>query len=127
MVFALAFWLSLSCFFCVWCGSSVATTTPDYQMDVLQQMHHDDQHDVASSAVPPSRVADERSKKLQTLLIDNYDSYTFNLFQYLAHVNGCPPHVIKNDEMQWSELKTKLPHYDNIVIRSAQITKLIDS
>jgi anthranilate/para-aminobenzoate synthase component II len=25
---------------------------------------------------------------LRTLLLDNYDSYTFNLFQLLAHVNG---------------------------------------
>ena len=25
---------------------------------------------------------------LQTLLIDNYDSYTYNLYQLLAEVNG---------------------------------------
>ena len=28
---------------------------------------------------------------VETLLIDNYDSYTFNLFQLLAEVNGGEP------------------------------------
>jgi para-aminobenzoate synthetase len=30
-------------------------------------------------------------KAVRTLLIDNYDSYTFNLFQLLAEVNGGEP------------------------------------
>ena len=29
-----------------------------------------------------------RSLKLKTLLVDNYDSYTYNLFQLLAEING---------------------------------------
>jgi anthranilate/para-aminobenzoate synthase component II len=29
-----------------------------------------------------------REKPLSVLLIDNYDSYTFNLFQQIAVVNG---------------------------------------
>ena len=34
---------------------------------------------------------------LRTLLIDNYDSYTYNLFQLLATVNGAEPVVLTND------------------------------
>lgn len=39
---------------------------------------------------------------LRTLLVDNYDSYTYNLYQLLAEVNGgCPPVVIRNDQLEW--------------------------
>ncbi len=34
---------------------------------------------------------------MKTLLIDNYDSYTYNLFQLIAEVNGEEPVVIRND------------------------------
>ncbi|ELR22073.1 glutamine amidotransferase, putative, partial [Acanthamoeba castellanii str. Neff] len=51
-----------------------------------------------------------------TLLIDNYDSYTFNLFQYLAEVNGRPPCVIRNDQLTWEALQAVLPHFHNVVI-----------
>lgn len=51
---------------------------------------------------------------MRTLLIDNYDSFTFNLFQDLAIVNGCEPIVIKNDEMSWEEAERLA--FDNIVI-----------
>jgi para-aminobenzoate synthetase len=51
---------------------------------------------------------------VKTLLIDNYDSFTFNLFQYLAEINGEPPIVVRNDQMSWSEV-TRLK-VDNIVL-----------
>ena len=35
---------------------------------------------------------------MKTLLIDNYDSFTFNLFQLLAAVNREEPIVVRNDE-----------------------------
>jgi para-aminobenzoate synthetase len=41
---------------------------------------------------------------MRTLLIDNYDSFTFNLFQLLAEVNGAEPVVVRNDEASWDEL-----------------------
>ncbi|MFD5230784.1 aminodeoxychorismate synthase component I [Streptomyces qaidamensis] len=34
---------------------------------------------------------------MKTLLIDNYDSYTYNLFQLIAEVNGEEPTVVRND------------------------------
>ncbi|MCP2728950.1 aminodeoxychorismate synthase component I [Limnofasciculus baicalensis] len=49
-----------------------------------------------------------------TLIIDNYDSYTFNLYQMIAEANGKLPLVIRNNEINWDELK-KIP-FDNIVI-----------
>jgi para-aminobenzoate synthetase len=39
-----------------------------------------------------------------TLLIDNHDSNTFNLFQLLALVEGVEPVVVRNDELDWAEL-----------------------
>jgi para-aminobenzoate synthetase len=41
---------------------------------------------------------------MRTLLIDNYDSFTFNLFQLLAEVNEAEPVVVRNDEASWDEL-----------------------
>jgi para-aminobenzoate synthetase len=51
---------------------------------------------------------------MRTLLIDNYDSFTFNLFHLLGEVNGHEPIVVRNDELTWDELAA-LP-IDNIVI-----------
>ena len=49
-----------------------------------------------------------------TLLIDNYDSFTYNLFQLLASVNGREPLVVRNDEASWDELARL--EFDNVVI-----------
>jgi para-aminobenzoate synthetase len=51
---------------------------------------------------------------MRTLLIDNYDSYTFNLFHLLGEVNGSEPVVVRNDEFPWEELATL--GADNVVI-----------
>jgi para-aminobenzoate synthetase len=51
---------------------------------------------------------------MRTLLIDNYDSYTFNLFHLLGEVNGEEPIVVRNDELPWDELAGLTP--ENVVI-----------
>jgi para-aminobenzoate synthetase len=51
---------------------------------------------------------------VQTLIIDNYDSYTFNLYQLIAEVNGNLPLVIQNNQMDWESAKQLT--FDNIVI-----------
>ena len=47
------------------------------------------------------------------LLLDNYDSFTFNLAQYLGEL-GAPPVVKRNDEISLDEIGTMQP--DHIVI-----------
>ncbi|MFF4213048.1 aminodeoxychorismate synthase component I [Streptomyces sp. NPDC001796] len=51
---------------------------------------------------------------MKTLLIDNHDSYTYNLFQLLAEVNGEPPVVILNDTP--ADAVPDLGEFDNVVI-----------
>ncbi|MFD0415273.1 aminodeoxychorismate synthase component I [Streptomyces sp. NPDC127108] len=40
---------------------------------------------------------------MRALLIDNYDSYTYNLFQLLARVYGKEPTVLVNDDASWAK------------------------
>ena len=52
-------------------------------------------------------------RPVRTLLVDNYDSFTYNLYQLLGEVNGQPPTVVRND-VDWAALHPG--DYDNIVI-----------
>ncbi|MFI9724510.1 aminodeoxychorismate synthase component I [Streptomyces sp. NPDC052396] len=51
---------------------------------------------------------------MSVLLIDNYDSYTYNLFQLLAQVYGKEPTVLVNDDPSWPDLDPAL--FDGVVI-----------
>jgi len=51
---------------------------------------------------------------MRTLLIDNHDSFTFNLFQYLAQVNGREPVVIANDDPRFR--MSDLRRFDGVVV-----------
>ncbi|PCC43211.1 aminodeoxychorismate synthase, component I [Brevibacterium aurantiacum] len=54
------------------------------------------------------------TRPLRTLLIDNADSFTLNLFHLLAEVNGCAPTLVPND---WAEFEISvLEEFDNVVI-----------
>lgn len=46
--------------------------------------------------------------RLQTLIIDNYDSFTFNLFQYLGELKGNPL-VRRNDEITLNDVEKLKP------------------
>lgn len=51
---------------------------------------------------------------MKTLLIDNYDSYTYNLFQLIAEVNGEEPVVILNDAP--ADAVPYISAFDNVVV-----------
>jgi para-aminobenzoate synthetase len=42
---------------------------------------------------------------LPALIIDNYDSFTFNLVHAVAAITGEMPIVVRNDEMTWDEIR----------------------
>ncbi|MEV8552342.1 aminodeoxychorismate synthase component I [Streptomyces glaucescens] len=51
---------------------------------------------------------------MRTLLVDNYDSFTYNLFHHLTEVNGREPEVIRNDDPRWRD--AHLAAFDNVVV-----------
>ncbi|KAI8324491.1 ADC synthase [Martensiomyces pterosporus] len=88
-------------------------------------------HRVASESRHQSVTAEDTAVagtigQPRTLLVDNYDSYTFNLLQLLTQsaVASCSPGetssnviVIRNDQYPWETVRDQiLPHVDNIII-----------
>lgn len=51
---------------------------------------------------------------IRTLIIDNYDSFTFNLYQLIGQVNGEEPVVVRNNQCPWDEIAAMA--FDNIVV-----------
>ncbi|MGH3984279.1 MAG: aminodeoxychorismate synthase component I [Pseudonocardiaceae bacterium] len=51
---------------------------------------------------------------MRTLLIDNYDSYTYNLYQLLAEVYGVEPVVVSNDDPGYHRLDIR--NFDGAVV-----------
>ena len=51
---------------------------------------------------------------MKSLIIDNYDSYTYNLFQLIGKVSDIEPLVIKNDQMTYEEILDL--DFDNVII-----------
>jgi len=57
------------------------------------------------------------AKKLQVLMVDNYDSFTFNIVQYLGEL-GAEVTVVRNDEITVDELQRRFDagQIDRLVI-----------
>ena len=51
---------------------------------------------------------------MPTLIIDNYDSFTYNLVDLVARVPQCPPIVVRNDEMTWNQIQRL--DFDSVII-----------
>ena len=52
--------------------------------------------------------------RVRSLLVDNYDSFTYNLFQLLYEINAVAPLVVRNDAMDWTAISRL--DCDNVVI-----------
>lgn len=59
-------------------------------------------------------MRDKPVRPIKTLLIDNYDSFTCNLYHLIAEVNGMPPILIHNDQEGWTA--DRFNQFDNIVL-----------
>ncbi|MEP1595286.1 MAG: anthranilate/aminodeoxychorismate synthase component II, partial [Halieaceae bacterium] len=53
------------------------------------------------------------------LMIDNYDSFTYNVVQYFGEL-GADVHVVRNDEISVADIETMAP--DKIVISPGPCT-----
>ena len=60
---------------------------------------------------PPSHAPE---RPLRVLVIDNYDSFTYNLVQCLAGLAGTDPRVVRNDDDRWRS--GDLAGFDCVVI-----------
>jgi len=74
----------------------------------------------------PERIgASTSGVTMKTLIIDNYDSFTVNLFQLIAEVNGVDPIVVRNDQLDWPSLREI--EFDNIVLSPGAGRPEVDS
>ncbi len=55
------------------------------------------------------------------MLIDNYDSFTFNLYQYLCEL-GAEVEVVRNDQTTLAAIEARLPGIERIVISPGPCT-----
>ena len=51
---------------------------------------------------------------MKILVFDNYDSFTYNLYQLVGKLIGAPPLVIRNDQLTWEQIQNFAP--DNIIL-----------
>ncbi len=51
---------------------------------------------------------------MKTLIIDNYDSFTYNIYQLVAQINSEKAIVITNNQLSWKEIEQG--NFDNIII-----------
>ena len=56
---------------------------------------------------------------MKVLILDNYDSFTYNLYQYVGEILGAAKNdftldVVRNDEITLAEIKKR--RYDRIII-----------
>jgi len=76
-------------------NSNVTDPTHSLFVNISSAMEPKNSTRVSSS---PNPLSSKPKLDLKLLLIDNYDSYTYNLYQYLAEICQEKPIVIKNND-----------------------------
>ena len=141
--------------FCIHTAASAVVTRAIGNTTTYPTQHYSAVHIVTGPLVKQGQIGasvsavaacGDSSMSLKTLLVDNYDSYTYNLFQLISEVNGgkagtasrassgalqhtvsvltscltvaVAPDVITNDQCDWPALSDILSAgtYDNIVV-----------
>jgi para-aminobenzoate synthetase len=51
---------------------------------------------------------------VSTLIVDNYDSFTYNLVHAVAKISGSTPIVIRNDELTWEQVRRL--NFDRVIL-----------
>lgn len=51
---------------------------------------------------------------MKIIIVDNYDSFTYNLYQYVSELTGYEPTVFSNDQLTWKQFTTINP--DAVII-----------
>ncbi|KAI9189901.1 para-aminobenzoate synthase, (PABA) [Blastocladiella emersonii ATCC 22665] len=73
--------------------------------------------DAAAKVEPAEPPAPPKRFPLRVVIVDNFDSYTFNLYQLLCKSLENPPLVIRNNEFDWPTFKsTILPQVDAVIV-----------
>ena len=68
-----------------------------------------------------------RRRAVRLLLVDNYDSYTYNVYQMLSCLDDVRAvDVLRNDDLTWVELMPMLGQYDAIVLSPGPGTPACD-
>src|SRR5664280_1755028 len=54
-------------------------------------------------------TSDLDASRLRIVVLDNYDSFTYNLVQYLAEISGAEVRVFRNDQISVSGIREESP------------------
>lgn len=80
--------------------------TSHTEFDCQNESNHFPIEDLKKQKIKSRNI--EEKFNLKFLLIDNYDSYTYNLYHYFAEVCIEPPRIITNDDYEgYSEIMKK--------------------
>ncbi|KAK3829824.1 MAG: chorismate binding enzyme-domain-containing protein [Linnemannia elongata] len=94
-------------------GSPISPDTFDRSMDI-----DTDSTAMAASATATTTATDNPTLlPFRTLIVDNYDSYTFNLLQLFDEDQLKNVVVIRNDQFEWPVFEQEiLPYFDQIIL-----------
>ncbi len=61
-------------------------------------------------------LSQSQARGARILLVDNYSSFTYNLYQYLAELSGVEPMVVRNDALAAEDIDALLVEIDGVVL-----------